>query len=220
MDWSVTDIEFSGNLTGAQVLAACPWEQMISSTRAMFVSESAGFGRRLPALCSVAELVWSTRLPFFHCTELPVVLWIRSHYHLHSVALFTQCLNPHFIGWQHFTHVNTTLKVILRQIIEIKHKIIQHVIVHKITLLMTPLSVSRYSSFWNNGGVSEHKFYCKNFLNVRKLLGGIPAMTIILSQCSTIKCCWYLHVSTWWVNKCIKFRIEIPCHCWENCQQS
>jgi len=69
---------------------------------------------------------------------------------------------------------------------------------------MTSLSVSRYLSFWNNGMVFKHKFYCKNFLNAEKLLGGIPAMPITIRQCSIIKCSWHLHVGTWWKNKCIK----------------
>jgi len=60
---------------------------------------------------------------------------------------------------------------------------------------------------------------CSNVLECAKTLGGIPATPIILRQCSTIKCCWYWHASTWWINKCIQFRIEIPCRCWENCQQ-
>jgi len=61
--------------------------------------------------------------------------------------------------------------------------------------------------------------FFQTFLNGQKSLGGIAAMPIIFRQCSTIKWCWYLHVGTWWVNKCINFRIEIPCHCWGNCQQ-
>jgi len=57
-DRSVTGIEFSGNLTGAKVLAA-PFflEQMSSSTRSTFVSEHADFGRPQPALRSIAEPV-------------------------------------------------------------------------------------------------------------------------------------------------------------------
>jgi len=62
--------------------------------------------------------------------------------------------------------------------------------------------------------------FVQTFLNAPKSLGGIRATPVILRQCSTIKCCWYLHVGTWWVNKCIKFRLEILCHCWESQQQA
>jgi len=53
----VTDMEFCGNLMGAQVMAAPSWEQMSSATCAMFVSERANFVRPLPTLRSVAEPV-------------------------------------------------------------------------------------------------------------------------------------------------------------------
>ena len=55
--------------------------------------------------------------------------------------------------------------------------------------------------------------FVRTFLNAPKSLHGIPATPIILRQCSTIKRCWYLHVGTWWVSKCMKFRIGIPRHC-------
>ena len=156
---------------------------MSSSTRAMFVSG--------PWVQSLGLLV-NTLTNFIHRTEFPVILWARSHYRLRSVALFTLCLNPHFIGWRHFAHIGTILKVILKtNYRNLNHKIIQHVIVYKITLLMTSLSVSRYSSFGNNGGVFRQKFYCKNFLSAQKSLGGITGISIILRQL-LIPACRYI----------------------------
>ena len=60
-DLSVTDVEFNGNLTCGQALAALSTPTKFlglgtsSSTRAMFVSECEDLGRPLPALRSVAE---------------------------------------------------------------------------------------------------------------------------------------------------------------------
>jgi len=71
-----------------------------------------------PTTASIACSHWAclsnALANFLHHTELSVVLSLRSHYCLCSVALFTQCLNPHIIGWQHFTHIGTILKVILK----------------------------------------------------------------------------------------------------------
>ena len=42
--------------------------------------------------------------------------------------------------------------------------------------------------------------FVQTFSNAHKSLGGMSAVRIILRQCSTVKCCWHLHVGTWWVN--------------------
>ena len=63
--------------------------------------------------------------------------------------------------------------------------------------------------------------FVQTFLNALKSLDGmLQRANANLRRYSTIKCCWYLHVGAWWINKCIKFSLEIPCRCWENCQQA
>jgi len=66
----------------------CPsWQQMSSSTRAMFVSERADFGRPLPTLPYCWACLINTLTNFLHRIELTVILCVHSHYRLHSVAL-------------------------------------------------------------------------------------------------------------------------------------
>jgi len=128
------------------------------------------------------------------------------------IRKFTQCLNPHFIDWRHFTHIGTIVKVIFK--INYRNYQQNYSASNRLQNYVTDdfiigNSVSRYSLFWNKERVFGHKFYCKNFLNARKSLGGISATPIILRRCSTIKCRWYLHVGIWWINKCVNFRIEL-----------
>jgi len=115
-DWSVTDIEFNGNLTGAQVLAALSFLGTNEFLNMHDISVRVCIFRPTTASLafSLSASLINTLTNFLHRTDLPVILWVRGHYHLCSVALFTQSLNPHFIVWQHFTHIGAILKVIFK----------------------------------------------------------------------------------------------------------
>jgi len=95
-----TDIEISGSLMGAQVLAALYLlgrSAVPQHARCLCTSVRISADHCQPCVQSLSLLI-NTLSNFLHCTELPVNLWVRSHYRLRSIALFTLCLNPHFIG--------------------------------------------------------------------------------------------------------------------------
>ena len=191
----------------------CPsWEQM-SSSHARCLCPSVRISADQPCVQSLSQFdqhAYKFSSPYWAYSNS--VDTLRSHYRFRSIALITQCLNPHFIDWRHFTHIGTIVKVIFK--INCRNYQQNYSASNRLQNYVTDdfiigNSVSRYSLFWNKERVFGHKFYCKNFLNARKSLGGISATPIILKRCSTIKCCWYLHVGIWWINKCVNFRIEL-----------